>query len=120
MSYAVITNVFTMLLCGAVLIQSARLMRNLKALREAGLRDMVDSLDRSTAEARGVLGRLKEVLSHELAESNRTVAEGLEMREELTIMVGIANAVAERIVEAANVTARAALPEVAGEEEMIP
>ncbi|TFI57108.1 hypothetical protein E2493_16895 [Sphingomonas parva] len=99
MTFATLTNVVLILLCGAVLVQSVRMMRSFETLKKGGLKDVVDALDKSTAQARVVLGDLKETLRTEGAANARTVAKGEEMREELTVMVGIANAVAERIVE---------------------
>ena len=99
MTFATLTNIVLMLLCGAVLVQSVRMMRSFETLKKGGLKDVVEALDKSTAQARLVLGDLKETLRTEGAANARSVAKGEEMREELTVMVGIANAVAERIVE---------------------
>jgi hypothetical protein len=99
MTFATLTNVVLILLCGAVLVQSVRMMRSFETMKKGGLKEVVEALDRSTAQARHVLGDLKETLRTEGAANARNVARGEEMREELTMMVGIANAVAERIVE---------------------
>jgi hypothetical protein len=99
MTFATLTNIVLILLCGAVLVQSVRMMRNFETLKKGGLKDVVDALDKSTAQARVVLGDLKDTLRSEGAANARSVAKGEEMREELTVMVGIANAVAERIIE---------------------
>jgi hypothetical protein len=99
MTFATLTNIVLILLCGAVLVQSVRMMRSFETLKKGGLKDVVEALDKSTAQARVVLGDLKETLRTEGAANARSVAKGEEMREELTVMVGIANAVAERIVE---------------------
>jgi hypothetical protein len=99
MTFATLTNIVLILLCGAVLVQSVRMMRNFETLKKGGLKDVVDALDKSTSQARVVLGDLKDTLRTEGAANARSVAKGQEMREELTVMVGIANAVAERIVE---------------------
>ena len=99
MTFATLTNIVLILLCGAVLVQSVRMMRSFETLKKDGLKDVVEALDKSTAQARAVLGDLKDTLRTEGTANARTVAKGEEMREELTVMVGIANAVAERIVE---------------------
>lgn len=99
MTFATLTNIVLILLCGAVLVQSIRMMRSFEALKKGGLKDVVEALDKSTSQARVVLGDLKETLRTEGAANARSVAKGEEMREELTVMVGIANAVAERIIE---------------------
>ena len=115
MTFATLTNIVLILLCGAVLVQSVRMMRSFETLKKGGLKDVVDALDKSTAQARSVLGDLKETLRTEGAANARTVAKGEEMREELTVMVGIANAVAERIVETVE-----AAPKQAKAEEAAP
>ena len=99
MTFATLTNIVLILLCGAVLVQSIRMMRSFEALKKGGLKDVVEALDKSTSQARIVLGDLKDTLRTEGAANARSVAKGEEMREELTVMVGIANAVAERIIE---------------------
>ena len=99
MTFATLTNIVLILLCGAVLVQSIRMMRSFEALKKGGLKDVVEALDKSTSQARVVLGDLKDTLRTEGAANARSVAKGEEMREELTVMVGIANAVAERIIE---------------------
>jgi hypothetical protein len=123
MSFATVTNIATMILCIAVLIQAVRLMRALETVRGGALTEMIAALDVSTLEARRVLARLTELMRGDLATTSRTLVEGKAMVEELAIMTGIANAVAERIVDAASAasTARAvALPEPAKPEPAEP
>ena len=107
MTFAVVTNLATMILCVAVLVQAVRLMRALDTIKGGALTEVVDTLERSTGEARRVLGNLGELLRGDVALTARTLSEGKAMLEELTVMTGIANAVAERIVEAAGATNRA-------------
>lgn len=104
MSFATLTNIATMLLCLAVLVQSVRMMRSLKAVRDGALTDMVGALDQSTHQARKVLSELRETLRGDAATVVRVVAEGRSMAEELSIMIGVADASAERIVEAVATT----------------
>ena len=99
MTFATLTNIILILLCGAVLVQSVRMMRSFETVKNGGLKDTVEALDKATSQARLVLGDLKDTLRSEGAATARSVAKGEEMREELTVMVGIANAVAERIVQ---------------------
>ena len=99
MSFAVFTNLIVILLCAAVLVQSVRMMRSFRAVKDGGLQSVVEALDKSTAQARAVLSDLKDTLRTDAAANARVVAEGEAMREELAVMVGIANAVAERIME---------------------
>jgi ABC-type transporter Mla subunit MlaD len=106
MTFAVVTNIATMILCIAVLVQAVRLMRALDTVKGGALRDVVVALDSSTNEARRVLGKLTELLRGDVADTTRTLSEGKAMIEELTVMVGIANAIAERIVDAAGASNR--------------
>jgi hypothetical protein len=107
MTFATVTNIATMLLCIAVLIQSVRLMRCLRAVKGGALTEVVTALDTATAQARIVLARLGDLLREDCAASARTLAEGKDMLDELTVVTGIANAIAERIVDAATAHSRA-------------
>ncbi len=100
MSFSTLTNFITMLFCGAVLIQSVRLLRSLRTVKGPAFGEMVAALDTSTAEAKAVLADLRDTLRHECAANAKVIATGAAMREELTVLSGIADAVAERIVEA--------------------
>lgn len=100
MNFAVITNILTMALCIAVLVQSVRMMRSLKAVKEGALTDVVTALDRSTVQARAVLSELKAALV-ECAGNARVLNEGKSMADELGVMIEIANNTAERLVQAA-------------------
>lgn len=100
MSFATLSNIITMLFCIAVLVQSVRMMRCLRAVKGDEFAAMVAALDASTARARVVLADLREILRTDCAANARVIATGTAMREELTVMAGIGDAVAERIVEA--------------------
>lgn len=102
MTFATMTNLLTMILCIAVLVQSVRMIHALKTVRGGELLGVVDALDASTAQARVVLANLMEVLRVDCAAGSRTIGEGKSMLDELTLMTGIANAAAERIVGAAS------------------
>lgn len=108
MTFATFTNILLMALCVAVLVQSARMMRAFKAIKNGDLGETVKQLDRATAQARTVLGELKDILSTDGAASVRTIQSGETLRDELSVMVGIGNAVAERIMDAAASTNPAA------------
>lgn len=101
MTFAVFTNLVLMMLCVAVLVQSARMMRSFNAIKSGDLGETVRQLDRATAQARGVLAELKQILSTDGVANARTIASGESLRDELSVMVGIGNAVAERIMDAA-------------------
>ncbi|MBB5713679.1 DUF6468 domain-containing protein [Sphingomonas aerophila] len=108
MNFAVITNILTMALCIAVLVQSVRMMRSLKAVKEGALTDVVTALDRSTVQARSVLSELKAALV-ECAGNARVLNEGKSMADELGVMIEIANNTAERLVQAAADANRASI-----------
>lgn len=101
MTFATFTNILLMALCVAVLVQSARMMRAFKAIQTGDLGETVKQLDRATGQARTVLAELKDILATDGAASVRTIQSGETLRDELSVMVGIGNAVAERIMDAA-------------------
>lgn len=101
MTFATFTNLVLMVLCSAVLVQSLRMTRALNLIRNSDLKDMIEGLCTASAEAQIVLTRLKGVLNTDAATHTRTVARGEAMLTELTLMVDIANAAAERIVDVA-------------------
>jgi regulator of replication initiation timing len=114
MSIAMTVNILTMLLCAAVMIQSVRMMRSLRKVKDGALTDVVKALDTATVQARAVLQDMKRTLSSDCAENARLVAEARGLRDELSVMIGIADAAAERIVGAvgaANAGASAARDE---------
>ncbi len=112
MTFATFTNIIVILVGGAVLVQSVRIMRSFQAVKNGGLKEMVTALDRATAQARSVLADLKETLRTEGAANARTVAQGENVRDELAVMVGIANAAAERMLEAVQTNNRAQLADL--------
>jgi len=114
MSFTVFTNIITVLFCVAVLIQSVRMLRSLKQVREGQLDRTVLALETATAKAHGVLSEMKQTLSTEGAANSHALAEARDVREELHVMIGIANAMAERLMEAASAGSQAeAAPEPA-------
>ena len=113
MSFAVTTNLITIMLCLAVLVQSVRMMRGLDGMKTGQLSELVDALDQATNKARGVLSELKRELSTEGVANIRALEEGKEIRDELNLIVGIANAMAERLVEAAAPVGKAPIKDAA-------
>ena len=99
MTFATLTNIVTMIFCLAVLVQSVRMMRSLKTVQDGALSTVVDALDQATGQARAVLHELKATLG-ECAGSQRMLREGKDMAEELSVMIGIADASAERLMDA--------------------
>ncbi|WP_188054502.1 DUF6468 domain-containing protein [Sphingosinithalassobacter sp. CS137] len=116
MSIAVTTNLLTMALCLAVLVQSVRMMRSLRRVKDGALTEVVAALEKATGEARTVLSDMKSTLGRECADNARLVAEARGLRDELSVMIGIADATAERIVEAVG-TANAARSEAESAED---
>ena len=100
MTLATVADLITTMFCVAVLVQSVRMIRCLRAVKGTDFGAMVAALDTSTRQARAVLADLRETLRTECVANARVIASGTAMREELTVMAGIADAVAERIVEA--------------------
>jgi DNA gyrase/topoisomerase IV subunit B len=107
MTFATMINVVLILLCVSVLVQSARMGRRMKQLRDTQISESVTQIDRATSQARVVLGDLKRVLSTDGAAQASAIAAAEEIRDELTLMVGIGNAVADRIMDAAAQTPKA-------------
>jgi hypothetical protein len=101
MSFVNLSEIVMMLLCSAVVVQTMRLMRALRTMRDGGLSAMIGALDRATGEAREVLSEMKLMLA-DSASASKVVADGRDMAEELGVMIGIANASAERLLEAAS------------------
>ncbi len=110
MTFASLTNLIVAALCLGVILQSARMIRNIRQVQTGDLGDTIKSLDRATAQARAVLGELKDVLLTDGAANARSIATGETLRDELSVMVGIGNAVADRIMEAASKPAEPAEP----------
>tara|TARA_B100000678_G_C18229010_1_gene509995 strand:+ start:12707 stop:13270 length:564 start_codon:yes stop_codon:yes gene_type:complete len=106
MSFTAFTNIITILFCLAVLIQSVRMMRSLNQVRYSELDSTVGALDAATTKAREVLSEMKEILTSEAPANAQVLGEARKVREELDIMVGIANAMAERLIEAASAGSR--------------
>jgi hypothetical protein len=99
MTFAVLANVLTMILCLAVLVQSVRMMRSLRTVKDGALTQVVQSLENATAQARAVLSDMKATLGGECAENARLVDVARGLRDELSTMVGFANAAADRVVD---------------------
>lgn len=107
MSLALFANALTIILCMAVLVQSVRMMRSLRSVKEGALTDMVGALDKATVQARAVLSDMKQTLGTDCAQHARLVERAQALRDELSDMIGIADASCERIVAAVS-TANAA------------
>jgi hypothetical protein len=100
MTFASFTNLIVAILCIMVVLQGMRMTRSIQAMKSGDLGDTIKALDNATAQARSVLAELKDVLTTDGAANARTIASGESLRDELAVMVGIGNAVADRIIEA--------------------
>jgi len=114
MTFTLITNFACMILCCAVLVQSMRLMRSLRAVKDGSLGQVVQSLDKATGLARAVLSDMKVTLGRDAAANAATLDEAKAIRDELNVMIGIGDAIAERIASASS-AANAKAPEAEDE-----
>jgi hypothetical protein len=103
MSLAILANVLTMALCTAVLVQSVRMMRSLRTVKDGALTEVVGALEKATSQARAVLSDMKSTLGTECAQHARLVGQARDLRDELSDMIGIADSACERIVNAVGI-----------------
>jgi hypothetical protein len=103
MSLALLANVLTMIFCMAVLVQSVRMMRSLRTVKDGALTQVVDALQNATVQARAVLSDMKQTLGTDCAQHARLVDQARNLRDELSDMIGIADSACERIVAAVGV-----------------
>ena len=102
MNFALLTNFACMILCCAVLVQSMRLMRSLRAVKDGSLGEVVQSLDKATGLARAVLSDMKTTLSRDMSTNAQMLDDAKAIRDELNVMIGIGDAIAERIASASS------------------
>lgn len=100
MTFVTFSNAMVMLLCVAVIVQTLRVSKSIRDLRATSLNDSVTQLERATGQARAVLGELRTLLANEAVAQSRGAANSEALRDELAVMVGIGNSVADRIMEA--------------------
>jgi hypothetical protein len=93
-------NFVLMILCIAVLIQTARLMRSVRALRSTDFKGTIVALDKSSEEARQVMQEMKEALSGCVLANKLTLSKSQDLRDELSFMSDLANSSADRVIEA--------------------
>ncbi|TCP37521.1 hypothetical protein [Sphingomonas sp. BK235] len=104
-----VTNIVTSLLCAGVLVQTVRLSRAVRTLRQSGLVDVVQTLEAATAASQQALSALGTVLATDgptldaAVRDGRAVRDQLHaLRDELSLMIDIGNGVADRILAAAD------------------
>lgn len=100
MSLDLTANILTIILCIAVIVQAVRMNRQLRAVKDADLRGVVTALDEATVRASQVLADLRRTLGSQAAGLSSDIDQAATLREELSVLIGIANAMAERLVEA--------------------
>lgn len=100
MSIALLANVLTIILCMAVLVQSVRMMKSLRTVKDGALTQVVEALQVATVQARAVLSDMKHTLGTDCARHAQLVERARELRDELSLMTGLADSAAERIVSA--------------------
>lgn len=101
LSAAAAINFALVIVSVCVLVQSVRMDRRIRTLRDNNLSEAVGRLDRATYQARLVLEDLRFVLANDVAARADAAAAAEALREELVMMVDIGNSVAERISDAA-------------------
>lgn len=117
MSFALLANVLTMIFCMAVLVQSVRMMRSLRTVKDGALTEVVTALEKATTGARSVLSEMKATLSTDCAQHARLVDQARGLRDELSDMIGIADAACERVVNAVSLANVVRSAEASGDEE---
>jgi len=119
MTFTLVTNFACMILCCAVLVQSMRLMRSLRAVKDGSLGQVVQSLDKATGLARAVLSDMKTTLGRDVAANAATLDEAKAIRDELNVMIGIGDAIAERIANASSIANATRAPEADADDEKV-
>jgi hypothetical protein len=121
MSIALLANVLTIILCMAVLVQSVRMMKSLRTVKDGALTQVVEALQVATVQARAVLSDMKHTLGTDCARHAQLVERARELRDELSLMTGIADSAAERIVNAVSMAnnQRNAMEDEAAEVEAV-
>ncbi len=100
MSVAMTINLVTIFLCLAVLVQSLRMMRALQAVRAPDFAAMIAGLDQAAGQAGLVLAGLRSVLAGDVAVAATKLETAAALRDELTMLIDLAEARAERLVAA--------------------
>lgn len=119
MTFVTFSNAMVMLLCVAVIVQTLRVSKSIRDLRATSLNDSVTQLERATGQARAVLGELRTLLANEAVAQSRGAAKSEVLRDELAVMVGIGNSVADRIMEAVAAQNDAKAEEAAAKEASV-
>lgn len=98
MTFATMSNLATVMLCVALIVQCRRMMRSLAAFKTADLAGTVNALTSATAEAQQVLADLRDELRNHAQPTLRGLADARQISDELNLMIGIADASADRLL----------------------
>ena len=101
MNFPTLINLATILLCSGVLVQCWRMIRALERFRAADFPQTVAALQAATAQAEAVLQRMRATLSSEAEPKLRAIADATRVADELGVMIGIADASADRLLDVA-------------------
>jgi hypothetical protein len=107
MIVSTVSNIVVIILCVGVLVQTTRMIQAFSTFRKTDISETVTALDQATARAAATLSELKYLLATESAANRSGLAAAEALRDELSVMVGVGNSVAERIMEAAATVAPA-------------
>lgn len=99
MNIALMTQLVLALLCTGVIVQTMRLIKRLKLVTNGSLGETVKALIKATNDARTVLDGLRHALSGDGKEVATHVTTARTLSDELSLLIGIANAVADRLVD---------------------
>jgi hypothetical protein len=102
MNFALITNLVLVVLCALVALQATRMMRRIRDLRADDLHGTIVALDRATQDASQVLDEMKQLLATDVSAGFRTIRTAQALQDELSVLIGIGNALADRIIEASD------------------
>lgn len=102
-----VTSMILIVLCSGVMFQTLRLTRLLRAMRPSEFAKVIAPIDQSTAASRAMLDELRLSLAAEAEEQAATLESSLKvrreldaLREELSIIIGVGDSVADRITAA--------------------
>lgn len=108
MNFVLLTNLVLIVLCALVTFQATRMMRRIREMRSDDLQGTVAALDHATQEASQVLGEMKQLLATDVTSGFRTIRAAQALQDELSVLIGIGNALADRIIEASDIVRPAA------------
>lgn len=107
MTTAQVTSMILIVLCSGVMFQTLRLTKLLRDMRPSEFAKIIAPIDQSTAASRAMLDELRLSLAAEAEEQAATLESSMKvrreldaLREELSIIIGVGDSVADRITAA--------------------